>query len=120
MATHAPTTGAPSCAPITLSTILQFCEERSIPVTRFGRLAVGDPRLVIDMQNGREPTPRVMQRVHAFIAGEVVPASKRPLSRGQADRSPINITADDIKRRNAMIEGSAKLLTAIRRARGEA
>lgn len=36
--------------------------------TRFGREAVGDPRLVGDLQNGREPGARIVARIDAFIA----------------------------------------------------
>lgn len=35
--------------------------------TRFGRDAVGDPRLVGDLINGREPRPVTAARVIAFI-----------------------------------------------------
>lgn len=36
--------------------------------TRFGRDAVGDPRLVGDLRNGREPRPAMTARILAFIA----------------------------------------------------
>ncbi|WOK36066.1 hypothetical protein [Sphingomonas sp. C3-2] len=39
----------------------------AIPPTRFGREAVRDPRLVLDMRNGREPGARLSARVHRFI-----------------------------------------------------
>jgi hypothetical protein len=35
--------------------------------TRFGRDAAGDPRLVLDMRNGREPGPRMVERISRFI-----------------------------------------------------
>ena len=38
------------------------------PQTRFGREAVGDPRLVGDLKNGREPGSRIVRRIDAFIA----------------------------------------------------
>jgi len=38
------------------------------PPTRFGRDAVGDPRFVLDLRNGREPRARTTQRVSAYIA----------------------------------------------------
>lgn len=124
MATHAPTTGAHIRAPITLSTILRFCEDNAIPLTRFGRLAVGDPRLVTDMQNGREPTPRISERVRAYIAGEIAPATKpkpKPKSKPKPRRreSVSFDMTDERRHRQAMIRGSAKLLAAIKRARGE-
>lgn len=36
--------------------------------TRFGREAVGDPRLVGDLRNGREPRPETTRRILAYIA----------------------------------------------------
>ncbi|MEO7681915.1 MAG: hypothetical protein ABIS14_14705 [Sphingomonas sp.] len=38
-----------------------------MPPTKFGRLAVNDPRLVRDLRAGREPGPRMVARVEAFI-----------------------------------------------------
>ena len=38
------------------------------PPTRFGREAVGDPRIVGDLKNGREPGPAMVARIEAFIA----------------------------------------------------
>lgn len=36
--------------------------------TRFGREAARDPRFVFDLRRGREPRPRTVARVLAFIA----------------------------------------------------
>ncbi len=117
MATDALNTGAHLRAPLTLNTILRFCEDNSMAPTRFGREAVGDPRLVIDMRNGREPTPRVAERVRAFIAGEAVPA---PKPKPRQSRTVIYDMTDHRRHRQAMIRGSAMLLAAILRERGEA
>lgn len=38
------------------------------PPTRFGREAVGDPRLVKDLRHGRVVRPRTEARLRAFIA----------------------------------------------------
>lgn len=38
-----------------------------MPATKFGRLAVRDPRLVLDMRNGREPRRRMVIRVEHFM-----------------------------------------------------
>lgn len=38
-----------------------------IPATRFGREAVGDPRFVGDLRNGREPRTRTEMRVRAYL-----------------------------------------------------
>ena len=39
-----------------------------LPETKFGRLAVGDPRLVGDIRRGRLVGASVSRRVRAFIA----------------------------------------------------
>lgn len=50
-----------------LSEILLACTMFDIPHSRFGRKAVGDPRLVGDLKNGRELSPRTKARVLAYI-----------------------------------------------------
>jgi hypothetical protein len=35
--------------------------------TRFGREAVGDPRFVFDLRNGRDPRPSTVERVKAYL-----------------------------------------------------
>lgn len=37
------------------------------PATKFGREAVGDPRFVLDLRNGREPRSRTAARVQAYL-----------------------------------------------------
>jgi hypothetical protein len=37
--------------------------------TRFGRLAVNDPRLVHDLRHGRQLRPETAARVESFMAG---------------------------------------------------
>lgn len=54
-----------------LQDITKFLEETEMTPTRFGRLAIGDPRLVGDLRNGREPRRRTRERVRAFIAQQV-------------------------------------------------
>ncbi|AUW60358.1 hypothetical protein C1T17_15280 [Sphingobium sp. SCG-1] len=44
-----------------------FIRENNIPATRFGRDAVRDPRLVLDMRKGREPGERMKMRVEHFM-----------------------------------------------------
>lgn len=46
----------------------RFLREKHMPVTKFGRLAVNDPRLIGDLRRGRQPGPRVTARVEAFMA----------------------------------------------------
>jgi 2,4-dienoyl-CoA reductase-like NADH-dependent reductase (Old Yellow Enzyme family) len=50
-----------------LRTIEGFLKETGMAATRFGRNAVRDPRLVLDMRNGREPGARMVRRVEHFI-----------------------------------------------------
>jgi hypothetical protein len=45
-----------------------YLRKTDMPPTRFGRLAVNDPRLVRDLRNGREPRGRTVARIDAFLA----------------------------------------------------
>ena len=45
----------------------QFLTETGLPPTKFGRLAVRDPRLVFDMRNGREIGEQMAARLRAFM-----------------------------------------------------
>ncbi|MFS0771659.1 hypothetical protein [Sphingomonas sp. 1P08PE] len=51
-----------------LGRIERYREAHAIPATTFGRRAVNDPRLVLDMRRGRVPRARVTARVEAFMA----------------------------------------------------
>jgi hypothetical protein len=53
-----------------LRKIDRYLKASAMTPTRFGRLAVNDPRLVRDLRNGREPGARVMARIEAFLATE--------------------------------------------------
>ncbi|WP_417621114.1 hypothetical protein [Parasphingorhabdus sp.] len=44
-----------------------FLNETNMPWTKFGRLAVCDPRFVQDLRNGRQPGKTVSQRVEHFM-----------------------------------------------------
>jgi hypothetical protein len=46
----------------------RYCRATGMPVTKFGRLAVKDPRLVHDLRMGRRPGAAMAQRVRRFIA----------------------------------------------------
>lgn len=50
-----------------VSRIERFLRQTGMPWTRFGRLAVGDPRFVEDLRNGRLPRPRTEKRVEHFM-----------------------------------------------------
>lgn len=51
-----------------LPKIQKFLRRTGMPATKFGRLAVNDPRLVGDLRNGREPRARTVARIEAFLA----------------------------------------------------
>jgi len=48
--------------------IEKFLRATRMPPTLFGRLAVRDPRFVLDLRMGREPGPQITARVRAFLA----------------------------------------------------
>lgn len=45
----------------------RYCRATGMPVTKFGRLAVRDPRLVHDIRRGRRLGPGLSARVRDFI-----------------------------------------------------
>jgi hypothetical protein len=54
-----------------LRKVEKFLRQNGIAPTRFGRDVVGDPRFVFDLRNGRDPRPRTVARVLAYLeAGE--------------------------------------------------
>ncbi|WP_322963842.1 hypothetical protein [Sphingomonas fuzhouensis] len=53
-----------------LGVIDRYLKTSHMPETKFGRLAVNDPRLVSDLRRGREPGQEMIARVNAFIAGQ--------------------------------------------------
>ena len=52
----------------TLAKIDRYLKATKMAPTRFGRLAVRDPRLVHDLRRGREPGPRMVARIEAFLS----------------------------------------------------
>lgn len=48
----------------------KFLRRTGMPATKFGRLAVNDPRFVLDLRLGREPRSHTAARVIAFIAAQ--------------------------------------------------
>jgi hypothetical protein len=55
-----------------LQKIDRYLKATAMPPTKFGRLAVRDPRLVHDLRRGREPGPRMVRRIEAFLAAQQV------------------------------------------------
>lgn len=47
--------------------IEKFIQKTEMPVTKFGRLAAHDPRLIGDLRNGRDPRPAMIARVEHFM-----------------------------------------------------
>jgi len=54
-----------------LHEILAFCTKHSIPVSRFGRDACNDPRLVSDLRLGAQPRPAKIAKIRAYMANYV-------------------------------------------------
>lgn len=54
-----------------LHEIDRFLRVTHMPATKFGRLAVSDPRLVHDLRRGRQPGRRMTARVRGFIQREL-------------------------------------------------
>jgi hypothetical protein len=50
-----------------LRRIEQFLKREDMKPTRFGREAVGDPRLISDMKNGRELRDATIARIQAWL-----------------------------------------------------
>jgi hypothetical protein len=48
--------------------IERFLREQGLPPTKFGRLAAGDPRLVLDMRMGREIRPEMESKLRHFMS----------------------------------------------------
>jgi hypothetical protein len=52
-----------------LREVEKFLRQFDIAPTRFGREAMGDPRFVFDLRNGRDPRPGTIARVRAYLEG---------------------------------------------------
>jgi hypothetical protein len=50
-----------------LREVEKYLRKGRVAPTRFGREAVRDPRFVFDLRNGREPRPRTVKRVLAYL-----------------------------------------------------
>lgn len=61
-------TGAPARAPTNLLPAIRiWCRSHGMSETRFGRAALGDPRLISDIRRGRTLRPRTLSRVLVFM-----------------------------------------------------
>ncbi len=55
---------------IILARIGQHLEVTGMAETKFGRCAVGDPRLVSDLRRGRIPRQAMVDRIESFIVAQ--------------------------------------------------
>src|SRR3546814_20616824 len=51
-----------------LERIENHLRENDISATTFGREAVGDPRFVLDLRNGRNPRRKTVMRLETYLA----------------------------------------------------
>ncbi|AWW75250.1 hypothetical protein CD351_12505 [Erythrobacter sp. KY5] len=51
-----------------LRKVEKFLRAHDMPATKFGRLAAGDPRFVLDLRMGRIPRPRTEARTLGWMA----------------------------------------------------
>lgn len=51
-----------------LGKIERYLRQTGMPRTKFGRLAVNDPRLVDDLRKGRDPGPELCARIEAQLS----------------------------------------------------
>ena len=50
-----------------LRDIEKFLNATGMKPTRFGREVAGDPRLVLDMRNGRQPSQPMRDKIRTYI-----------------------------------------------------
>jgi len=60
-----------------LGKVERYLRTHGIPATKFGRLAVRDPRLVGDLRNGRELRAKTLARVEAFLTAPPPPEERQ-------------------------------------------
>jgi len=51
-----------------LEQVESYLARTKVPPSRFGRLAVGDPRLVADLRSGRKLRPGTQERLEQYLA----------------------------------------------------
>jgi hypothetical protein len=47
----------------------RYLRQTGMPMTKVGRLSVGDPRLVHDLRRGRQARAPMVARIESFIEG---------------------------------------------------
>lgn len=53
-----------------LDRVEKLLKARRMPPTRFGREALGDPKFVFDLRDGREPRSATIRRVTEYLDRE--------------------------------------------------
>lgn len=108
-----------------LHSIEQACRTHGMAPSTFGRLAIGDPRLIHDLQRGRELLTRTEASVVAFLANMATTSSYEPQRNqslpGAQHRAMTRRRSQSMsvaQHRTMMCRGSAALLAAILTARG--
>ncbi len=67
-----PIRDASYAAPVLLE-VVQWLKGREMTATQFGKASIGDPNLVGDLRGGRDPSPRTVARIRAFMEREACP-----------------------------------------------
>lgn len=58
--------------------IERFLRDQGLPPTKFGRLAAGDPRLVLDIRMGREIRPEMEMKLRHFMSNYGEQTNRHP------------------------------------------
>ena len=92
-----------------LERIENHLKENKIPATTFGREAVGDPRFVLDLRNGRNPRRKTILRLETYLAdcgsrGDVPRISETPATH---DALPSGFSLKFNSRANSAAAGSS-------------
>ena len=64
-----------------LDRIEKHLKETHMAPSRFGRRAVGDPRFVLDLRDGRRPRARTLAKVENYLQEEPVSRSEKDIYR---------------------------------------
>lgn len=54
-----------------LRDVEKYLKASNVAAARFGRDAMGDPRFVFDLRNGREPRQNTVRKVRAYLDQKV-------------------------------------------------
>nr|WP_084276792.1 hypothetical protein [Novosphingobium sp. B1] len=72
-----------------LDQIETYLAQHRMPPSKFGRLAVGDPRFVEDLRGGRLPRAKTCDRVRSYLVERSAASAQQLLSQGtQSPRFP--------------------------------